>query len=144
MFAVPLACFLSTKKTLLAISSYRWTIRLGSKPQVRSVRPKSKTYNSQYSLVVTHPTTNWPLTRFSWPIRREAELSGCYGRMYYDSKLFGYIPKNQFHEKRNFQTHDKDLKFPQIQMHVPGIVSVNDDPNDPSQIASSAGTMSAS
>ena len=50
----------------------------------KSAKPqKSKTYNSQYSLVVTHPTTNWPLTRFSWPIGREAELSGCYGRMYY-------------------------------------------------------------
>ena len=49
--------------------------------QKANKKAKTKTYNSQYSLVVTHPTTNWPLTRFSWPIGREAELSGCYGRM---------------------------------------------------------------
>ena len=34
---------------------------------------KIKTYSSQYSLVVTHPTTNWSLHRLSWLIGREAD-----------------------------------------------------------------------
>ena len=51
----------SVRRLLTVVSGKKW----------------QKTYSSQYSLVVTHPTTNWSLRRLSWLIGREADISSA-------------------------------------------------------------------